>query len=505
MLTLALQAAIHARAQANKRLRRASRLMAVHECAGGIVRYLEQFPGGGCFQGRNFVFDERVAHGPCVAERAVLGRCSQCGAPHDDYASRHRCRRCRLLMLVCSGCAARLPDACDAATPDMQRSDPAGGARDLLCELCLQRESHCSANGSSAQPSGAKPEQCTPVRLLAFHGFRENASRFRGRMRALLKRWRHGVTVEFVEAPHELGPASVHALVAHARRPSHNGDCGVDSGGSNSQAQLASSQHTPGASQCAAPTHCLHSSGKPKRAWFWEDAASKASADLDQTGTGCVLDRQAGGFLASIEAVSKVVAAKGPFDGIIAFSQGCAMAAAMAALQQLHNDSPDLQQPRNGASAAPQLQLAAPALQSSREAPELVADVHCGADAGKSLHTGGDTYSREVTLRVQRAMALCNWQLRFVMLCSGHVGGCAEVAAALAAAGPLRVPSLHVFGQGGADRQVHEAASEQLAACFAAPDVCVHARGHVIPSSKDDAAKYLRFFRQQSHSESGTA
>lgn len=29
-------------------------------CAGGIQRYLEAFPDGGFFKGKNFVFDERV-------------------------------------------------------------------------------------------------------------------------------------------------------------------------------------------------------------------------------------------------------------------------------------------------------------------------------------------------------------------------------------------------------------------------------------------------------------
>ena len=42
------------------------------------------------------------------------------------------------------------------------------------------------------------------LRILALHGFRENASRFRGRLRGLLKRLGHAVDIDFVEAPHIL-------------------------------------------------------------------------------------------------------------------------------------------------------------------------------------------------------------------------------------------------------------------------------------------------------------
>lgn len=42
------------------------------------------------------------------------------------------------------------------------------------------------------------------LRVLALHGFRENASRFRGRMRAFMKRLHHHLDLDFLQAPHAL-------------------------------------------------------------------------------------------------------------------------------------------------------------------------------------------------------------------------------------------------------------------------------------------------------------
>lgn len=76
-----------------------------HISAGGIERYLEAFPDGGAFKGKNFVFDERVVHPNSVHNSSVVGRCLQCDAPHDDYSRRHRCSHCRLLVLICTECS----------------------------------------------------------------------------------------------------------------------------------------------------------------------------------------------------------------------------------------------------------------------------------------------------------------------------------------------------------------------------------------------------------------
>lgn len=75
--------------------------------AGGIHRYLEAFPGGdGFFAGANFVFDERVTVPGGSAE--IVGRCCSCNRPQGSYEPRVRCSRCRMLLLLCPACAARV-------------------------------------------------------------------------------------------------------------------------------------------------------------------------------------------------------------------------------------------------------------------------------------------------------------------------------------------------------------------------------------------------------------
>ena len=71
-----------------------------YQLRGGIQRYLEAYPDGGLFRGKNFVFDSRSSVGS-AGENATIGRCASCGLAHDDYGERVRCTHCRLLLLLC--------------------------------------------------------------------------------------------------------------------------------------------------------------------------------------------------------------------------------------------------------------------------------------------------------------------------------------------------------------------------------------------------------------------
>ena len=105
----------------------------VRHLKGGIHKYLESFPDGGAFEGRNFVFDARGSHvgaGSAGAARAaatapaaaataqtagaytaarIVGRCRLCDAPHDVYDPAVICTVCREPVLVCAACRARAP------------------------------------------------------------------------------------------------------------------------------------------------------------------------------------------------------------------------------------------------------------------------------------------------------------------------------------------------------------------------------------------------------------
>lgn len=125
----------------------------VFQLSGGIHRYLEAFPDGGRFKGKNFVFDARVTMAPPLAgalpaggegeemgapgcegphgssngdaKRArlggggggeasgadapravgrVVGRCGPCGAPFDAPRATDVCAVCRSVCLACDGC-----------------------------------------------------------------------------------------------------------------------------------------------------------------------------------------------------------------------------------------------------------------------------------------------------------------------------------------------------------------------------------------------------------------
>lgn len=73
----------------------------VYQLQGGIHRYLEQFPDGGLFQGKNFVFDQRVAM--ASQDETVAGQCEACQTPYDAISGT-RCAYCRMHVLLCDTC-----------------------------------------------------------------------------------------------------------------------------------------------------------------------------------------------------------------------------------------------------------------------------------------------------------------------------------------------------------------------------------------------------------------
>jgi UPF0176 protein len=74
----------------------------VYQLEGGIHRYLERFPdGGGLFQGKNFVFDQRVT--VASEDKSVTGQCERCNVPHDTLSGT-RCAYCRMHVLLCEAC-----------------------------------------------------------------------------------------------------------------------------------------------------------------------------------------------------------------------------------------------------------------------------------------------------------------------------------------------------------------------------------------------------------------
>jgi len=75
----------------------------VYQLQGGIHRYLEKYGSKGKFKGKNFVFDKRIIQ-PHDDGAAVVGECSICSTPYDTIHDDRRCKKCRLLVLICDEC-----------------------------------------------------------------------------------------------------------------------------------------------------------------------------------------------------------------------------------------------------------------------------------------------------------------------------------------------------------------------------------------------------------------
>ena len=97
------------------------------------------------------------AEDPASTAVAVVGRCLVCARPWDDYSSRTRCGRCRILLLVCGTCHQERGEH-----PQQQRQQRGEG---LLCGLCQsrpplqrshQRRPHtsCSSPGKGCSSEG---------------------------------------------------------------------------------------------------------------------------------------------------------------------------------------------------------------------------------------------------------------------------------------------------------------------------------------------------------------
>jgi predicted sulfurtransferase len=87
----------------------------VSQLKGGIHKYLEEYGDKGFFQGRNFVFDQRIAMTPAECQNTseattnptgycVVGRCVSCETLFDELSGSRICTVCRDPLVVCPSC-----------------------------------------------------------------------------------------------------------------------------------------------------------------------------------------------------------------------------------------------------------------------------------------------------------------------------------------------------------------------------------------------------------------
>ncbi|XP_050383340.1 rhodanese-like domain-containing protein 6 isoform X2 [Argentina anserina] len=393
----------------------------VFQLYGGIQRYLEQFPDGGFFQGKNFVFDHRISVSSSDAN--ILGACLLCATSYDDYSSRLRCNYCRMLVLVCDSC---------------QRKGSV-----FTCELCHNHHKGVGLTSSivndeiSSLPSADTASSDTKLscqvpcrqatgsprklRILCLHGFRQNASSFKGRAASLAKKLKSIAELVFVDAPHEL--AFIYQLPSDLRELPHS----------------CTSPPTPqqGTNLPPPSEHC-----KKKYAWlvapgFREKTGNSNWEMVDGPFEPLQYQQQTAGFDESLAYIKTVFAQEGPFDGLLGFSQGAAMAAAVAFTQQTQT-----------------------------------------------------TPSKTVEM-----------QFRFVILCSGFgIKLLKQQFDEERMTKKCHCPSLHIFGKDhGKDRQIAKQESRELASLFdeGCSIVIEHDSGHIIPTRPpyiDDIKDFLSRF-----------
>ncbi|KAM5560993.1 rhodanese-like domain-containing protein 6 [Rosa sericea] len=378
----------------------------VFQLYGGIQRYLEQFPDGGFFRGKNFVFDHRISVGSSDAN--ILGACLLCGTSFDDYSSRLRCTYCRMLVLVCDSCQRKgsvyVCELCQNHHKGVGLSSiENGGISSLPSVETVSSDTKLSCQVPCRQATGPPRK----LRILCLHGFRQNASSFKGRTASLAKKLKSIAELVFVDAPYEL--AFIYQPPSALRELPHN--C---------TSPPTSPQQGP---PLPPPSeHC-----KKKYAWLvapdFQEKTERGNWEMvDGPFDPLQYQQQTEGFEQSLAYIKTVFAQDGPFDGVLGFSQGAAMAAAVAFAQQ------------------------------TQTIPSKTAEM----------------------------------QFRFVILCSGFgIKLLKQEFHEERMIKKCHCPSLHIFGNDhGKDRQIATQESRELASLFddGCSTVIEHDSGHIIPT-----------------------
>lgn len=213
---------------------RGSRIGPVYQLRGGIERYLQAFPDGGFFRGRNHVFDKRLSQGPQEAE--VIGRCLFCGTPTDSYAKQARCSPCRQLLLLCNSCIESNPADALRCSRCLPKSFSELGTSPKWPHLSLQQPSFVAGpevSGLSSPPEAflGASEAAPKLRVLCLHGFRQSATSMRGRCSQLQRKLSSLVSFVFVDAPHVLTPIEADVTPGELREVEHRARSMTDRNG----------------------------------------------------------------------------------------------------------------------------------------------------------------------------------------------------------------------------------------------------------------------------------
>jgi len=138
----------------------------VYQLKGGIEKYFKEFPDGGFWRGKNYVFDKREAVGVqnpdgdggvvrklSKAEKKSVSenmstKCCCCGSPWDRYIGKKRCFSCGVPVLMCNKCMSLRPDK----NPEMKLK--------VRCPLCVENNlTHEFTESNGTKATGRRSEQ----------------------------------------------------------------------------------------------------------------------------------------------------------------------------------------------------------------------------------------------------------------------------------------------------------------------------------------------------------
>eukprot|EP00897_Mesotaenium_endlicherianum_P005108 jgi/Mesen1/4625/ME000237S03664 len=458
------------------------------DLSGGIVRYMEAFPDGGFFSGKNFVFDPRIAVG--TERQEVTGRCLLCAAKWDNYAARCRCATCRMLVLVCATCQAK-----SARTSGEQAS--------FVCEICAQKGRSAPTLAGAVHATEPTAAAAAPAAAFAKSPSAKSATSFRGRTASLRKRLRHLAELVYIKAAWR-GSGERH--LASATRE-HNGN-GATLATTERQRKGAGAAEGGQEEEEVEERLARLARGRDRGVVVpekpgqdeWRATAASQHDPLQYR-------RQVAGWEASRQYLQQVFREQGPFDGVLGFSQGAAVVHALTRLREQSTGAIDFRfailcsgfpfpaevagsleevadGELNGAIACPSVGRAV-ARSSGSDASachSLDGAVPCSSDGGAvtCCSSGGDAIA-------------CPSDGAIACPSGGDASACPSVD------GAISCPSLHIYGStAGEDKQISNNESKRLAAmyCRGMHVEVEHGSGHIISTRSDHVEVYKSFLKK---------
>lgn len=140
----------------------------VYQLQGGIERYLQAFPDGGFWRGKNFVFDKREAVSAFdkdgdggvirkknkkdkvnkeVGEDDLPAKCCVCSKKWDRYVGKKKCYTCGVPVLMCETCMSLKPDKTK------------GWELKVRCPLCVEENITVPASEVEFTENGVKSKK----------------------------------------------------------------------------------------------------------------------------------------------------------------------------------------------------------------------------------------------------------------------------------------------------------------------------------------------------------